>query len=101
MPVNTYFLSKVSTFLPWVNCIIGASRDPDFNAEMVKEKCDGVADCLVPRCIKKEELFSSGGQAGPNGLVHRKVEDLIYNKVNGQDNLFEVKFNLPKPYFIV
>ena len=27
--------------------------------------------------------FPSGGQAGPNGLVHRKVEDLIYNKVNG------------------
>ena len=25
---------------------------------MVKEKCDEVADCLVPRCVGKEELFS-------------------------------------------
>lgn len=50
--------TKVSTFLPWVNCIIEASRDPEFDEEMVKEKCDKVADCLVPRCINKEELFS-------------------------------------------
>jgi len=28
-------------------------------------------------------------EAGPNGLIHRKVEDLIFNKVNGQNNLFE------------
>ena len=45
--------------------------------------------------------FPSGEEAGPNGLVHRKVEDLIYNKVNGQDNLFEVKFDLKKTYFLV
>ena len=32
----------------------------------------------------------SGEESGPNGLVHRKLEDLIYNKVNGQDDLFEV-----------
>ena len=51
--------TKVSTFLPWVNCVIEASRDPELNEEMVKEKCDKVADCLVPRCINKEELFSS------------------------------------------
>ena len=25
---------------------------------MVKEKCDKVADCLVPGCISKDELFS-------------------------------------------
>ena len=59
VPVKVDFLSKVSTFLPWVNCIIEASRDPEFDEEMVKEKCDKVADCLVPRCINKEELFSS------------------------------------------
>ena len=34
--------------------------------------------------------FTSGDESGPNGLVHRKLEDLIYNKVNGQDDLFEV-----------
>ena len=34
--------------------------------------------------------FASGDESGPNGIVHRKLEDLIYNKVNGQDDLFEV-----------
>ena len=58
MPVRTYYFPKVSTYLPWVNCIIESSRDPELNEEMVKEKCDQVAECLVPRCISKEELFS-------------------------------------------
>ena len=49
--------SKVSTFLPWVNCIIEASRNPEYDQEMVEEKCNKVADCLVPKCISEEELF--------------------------------------------
>ena len=26
---------------------------------------------------------------GPNGIVHRKLEDIIFNKVNGQEDLFD------------
>ena len=53
----SFLVSKVSTFLPWVNCIIEASRDPEYDQEMVEEKCNKVADCLVPKCISEEELF--------------------------------------------
>ena len=53
----SFLVSKVSTFLPWVNCIIEASRNPDYDQEMVEEKCNKVADCLVPKCISEEELF--------------------------------------------
>ena len=28
-------------------------------------------------------------EMGPNGIVHRKLEDIIFNKVNGQEDLFE------------
>ena len=58
MPVRTSYFPKVSTYLPWVSCIIESSRDPELHEEMVKEKCNKVAECLVPRCISKEELFS-------------------------------------------
>ena len=55
--IRVSLFSKVSTFLPWVNCIIEASRNPEYDQEMVEEKCNKVADCLVPKCISEEELF--------------------------------------------
>lgn len=33
---------------------------------------------------------SDDEESGPNGLVHRKLEDIVYNKVHGNGNLFEV-----------
>ena len=34
-------------------------------------------------------LFSDEVGKGPNGLVHRKLEDMVYNQVHGEQNLFE------------
>ena len=55
--IRVSLFSKVSTFLPWINCIIEASRNPEYDQEMVEEKCNKVADCLVPKCISEEDLF--------------------------------------------
>ena len=95
--------SKVSTFLPWVNCIIEASRNPEYDQEMVEEKCNKVADCLVPKCISEEELFRSEEVAPKESETNSLFDGNVYDDYYGEDAYEDVlslraeedKFNIP------
>ena len=49
--------TKVSFFYPWIDCIIQTSLETNGNYRKVQEKCDKVAEDLVPPCIKEEDLI--------------------------------------------
>ena len=49
--------TKVSFFYPWIDCIIQTSLETNGNYRKVQEKCDKVAEDLVPPCLKGEDLI--------------------------------------------
>ena len=52
--------TKVSFFYPWIDCIIQTSKDTKGNVNLVNEKCDKVAQDLVPTCLEQDDLIFGG-----------------------------------------
>ena len=70
---------------------------------MVEEKCNKVADCLVPKCISEEELFRTKDVAPKESETNSLFDGNVYDDYYGEDAYEDVlslraeedKFNIP------
>ena len=49
--------TKVAFFYPWIDCIIQTSKDNKGNRNKVEEKCNKLAQELVPPCVSTDDLL--------------------------------------------
>jgi len=49
--------TKVSFFRPWINCVVSAALETGGVRTEVEERCNKVAESLVPDCLDTKELM--------------------------------------------
>ena len=60
---------------------------------MVEEKCNKVADCLVPKCISEEELFRTPDPPTPSGDSVFAAYDSYDYTDNGNGDVLDLRAN--------